>query len=95
MSPGAARILLASFVLFILAAVGLIYCGHARDEKVRRAFADANPDVEVLHATVGEGDFDNAWYHIGYRKDGGAKEAIVLYQLDGFSWETNRTLKLP
>ena len=67
------------------------------DVKIRREFLDKNPDVEIISSGVGEGDFDNAWYHIKYRKPESldVHESIVLYQRKGRDWETSSNLKVP
>lgn len=96
MSKTGARVILVSILLF---ALGVAFCNSFRpdDEKVRDEFLEQNPGVEVISLYVGEGDFDNAWYHIIYKNpsESHVQEKIVLYQREGREWKTNYNLKVP
>lgn len=70
--------------LFVLVAA----CGP--DDQVRAEFLRAHPNAEVLSLGVGEGDDDNAYYHIHYRapNDSAVHEACWLYsQVNGSDWQ--------
>jgi hypothetical protein len=100
MSKRSVQIMLAGSALIVLS-LGALFCLRfligPDDEKVKREFAETNPGVEVIYASVGEGDFDNAWYHVGYRKigEGDVRERVVLYQRDGTKWHTKYDLRTP
>ncbi len=100
MSQRTARIVLSGFVLIVLGFVSLLYLLHLAgpdSERIKEEFAEQNPGTEVVFATVGEGDFDNAWYHIGYRKNGEneVRVRVILYQRDGMAWRTSANLQSP
>ena len=97
MSKAGARVILVGILLFALGSAICYYSFQPDYEKVRGEFLEQNPGIEVIDLYVGEGDFDNAWYHIIYRKpsESHVQEKIVLYQREGREWKTNYNLKVP
>jgi hypothetical protein len=68
---------------------GALSCGTPKDERVRSEFVARYPGYSVNSIGVGEGDGDNAYFHIRYRKPGDNRtfEQVWLYQdLGGKEW---------
>jgi len=68
--------------LFGLGILLFVGCSTPDDDIVRKEFLAEHPNAELVFVGVGEGDSDNAYYHIQYKlsEDDHVLEKIWLYQ---------------
>ena len=74
----------------------LTACGMPSNEDVGSEFKNANPSYTVISVDTGEGDSDNVYFHIKYKKpnDVNKYEEVWLYQDSDLGWRnTNRILE--
>jgi hypothetical protein len=68
---------------------GLLACGIPADGRVRSEFMARHPGYSLVFVGVGEGDGDNAYFTIRYKKPGDTRtfEQEWLYQnIGGKEW---------
>ena len=75
--------------IFIIGLLFVMGCSKADKQHIREDFNHRYPHAKILSIGSGEGDSDNAYYHIKYRVKGSntSIEAIFLYQYKNSKWE--------